>query len=175
MAKICSLLFKLTKNKKKKKKSQKQNHATLQNFCTHHCLYSQITGTMKYISCQHIFRFWILLNSSKITATEWEVLNVNPKKAGDCEKFSEMCGFCITAWYEQSIWILTKKQFLSYIHCNSLCLGFHQPVAWAFRCQKYIVSSSCWLRKRCWLAKGPTWFHKGYKVRKRITQNKSGV
>lgn len=46
-------------------------------------------GTMQYTDCQHIFRFWILLNSSKITATEWEVLNVNPKKAGDWEEFSE--------------------------------------------------------------------------------------
>ena len=173
MGKICSLGFKLTKNQKKR--GQKQSLANLQNFCTHHCLYLQIIGIMKYISCQHIFGFWILLNSSKITATEWEVLNANPKKAGDCEKFSEMCGFCITGWYEPSIWIL-RKQFLSYFPCNSLCLYFHQPVAWAFRCQKYIVTSSFRLRKRCWLVKGPTWFHKGYKMWKELHKiNKSGV
>lgn len=81
MRKICSLGFKLTKKKKK--------HANLQNF-VHITVYTcKIIGTMKYIYCQHIFRFWILLNSSKITATEWEVLNVNPKKAGDWEEFSE--------------------------------------------------------------------------------------
>lgn len=48
-----------------------------------------MTGSMKYTDCQHIFRVRILLNSSKITATEWEVLNVNPKKARDGEEFSE--------------------------------------------------------------------------------------
>lgn len=76
MGKRCSLGFNLTKNQKKKKTNQKQNHANLQIF-VHIIAYScKIIGTMKYISCQHIFRFWIPLNSSKITVTEREVLNV---------------------------------------------------------------------------------------------------
>lgn len=86
MGKICSLGFKLTKNQKKKILNQKQNLANLQNFV--HIIASpcKITGTMKYLSCQHIFRFWNLLNSSKIIATAWETLNVNPKKGRGLQK-----------------------------------------------------------------------------------------